>query len=134
MCVRAYLVQLERSSSFIRIKWIKHALAHSFEVHIRANFYSSPWRIWRVHIPFMKAKITVLGLIMSFPPYLRSVIIRFPFTCSVMQFDLELFSIQDKAYIMQPWLQIAPNDSSWLKWLQITTNGCKWLKTASKRF
>ena len=27
----AYFVQLERSSSYILIKWIKHALAHSFE-------------------------------------------------------------------------------------------------------
>ena len=40
-CVRAYFVQLERSSSFILIKGIKHALAPSFELHIRANFYTT---------------------------------------------------------------------------------------------
>ena len=40
-CVRPYFVQLERLSSFIQIKWIKHALAHSVELHIRANFYST---------------------------------------------------------------------------------------------
>ena len=37
LAVRAYFVQLERSSSFIQIQWIKHALAHSFELQIRAN-------------------------------------------------------------------------------------------------
>ena len=41
MCVRAYFVQLERLSSFTQIKWIKQALAHSVEVHIRANLYST---------------------------------------------------------------------------------------------
>ena len=34
-------VQLEISSSFLQIKWIKPALAHSYELHIRANFYST---------------------------------------------------------------------------------------------
>ena len=77
----AYFVQLERSSSFIRIKWIKHALAHSFELQVRANFYSTLGGIWRVYIPsllFMGAKMSVLGLIISFLPYLRSAMVRFP--------------------------------------------------------
>ena len=40
-CVRAYFVQLERLSSFILMKWIKYALTHLFELHIRAKFYST---------------------------------------------------------------------------------------------
>ena len=39
----AYFEQLERLSSFTQIKWIKHALAHSVELHIRANLYSTSW-------------------------------------------------------------------------------------------
>jgi hypothetical protein len=50
-CVRAYFVQLERLSSFIQIKWIKHALAHLFGLHIKDNFYSTSGGIWRVYIP-----------------------------------------------------------------------------------
>ena len=50
-CVRAYFVQLERLSSFIQIKWIKHALAHSFELHFRDNLYSTSGGIWRLYIP-----------------------------------------------------------------------------------
>ena len=49
MCYfRAYFVQLERLSSFIQNKLIKHALAHSFELHIGVNFYSTSGGIWRV--------------------------------------------------------------------------------------
>ena len=76
----AYFVQLKRLSSFIGIKLIKHTLAHSFKLHIRANFHSTLGGIWRVYIPskpFMGPKMNVLGLIMSFPPYLRSAIVRF---------------------------------------------------------
>ena len=78
----AYFAQLERSSSFIRIEWIKHALAHSFELQIRSNFYSTLRDKWRVYIPsylFMGAKMSVLGLIMSFLPYLKSAMVQFPF-------------------------------------------------------
>ena len=31
------------------IKWIKYALAHSFKLHFRANFYSTSGGIWRIH-------------------------------------------------------------------------------------
>ena len=31
------------------IKWIKHALAHSFQLDIRSSFYSTSGGIWRVH-------------------------------------------------------------------------------------
>ena len=58
---------------------IKHALTHSFYLHIRANFYSISGGIWRVYIPckpFMGAKLSVLGLIMSFSPYPRSVMVE----------------------------------------------------------
>ena len=60
---------MKRSSSFILIKWIKHALVHSSERHIRANFYSTSGGICRVNIlrqPFMEAKLVVLGLILVF--------------------------------------------------------------------
>jgi hypothetical protein len=76
----AYFVQLERLSSFIWIKWIKHTLAQSFKLHIRANFHTTLGGVWRVfipHKPFMGPGMSVLGLIMSFPPYLRSAMVRF---------------------------------------------------------
>ena len=59
----AYFVQLERSSSFTQIKWIKHALAHSVDLHIRPNLYSTFGEIRRVYIlnlTFMGAKMSVL--------------------------------------------------------------------------
>ena len=76
-----YFVQLKRLSSFIPIKGIKHALAHSFELHIRANFLNTSGGYEEYIIqsnPFMAAKKSVLGLIMSFPPYLRYAMARFP--------------------------------------------------------
>ena len=59
----------------------KHVLTHSFELHLRNNFYSTSGGLWRVYIlskPFMVAKISVLGLILSSYPYLRSEMVRFP--------------------------------------------------------
>ena len=56
-------------------------MSHLFELYIRANFYSTSEAIWRVHIliyPFIGANICVLGLIMAFPAYLRSAMVRFP--------------------------------------------------------
>ena len=53
----------------------KHALAHSFDPHLRANFLSTSRGIWIVLILSLlsiAAKISVLGLIMSSFPYLRS--------------------------------------------------------------
>ena len=78
---KGQIVQVERSSSFILIKLIKHALANSCELHIRANFYSTLGGIWRVYIlskTFMGAKLSVLILITCFPPYLRSAMVWFP--------------------------------------------------------
>ena len=49
--LRAYLVQLEWLSLFIWIIWTKHALAHLFELYIRANIYSTSGGMWGVYIP-----------------------------------------------------------------------------------
>ena len=46
-----------------------------------ANLYSTSGGICRVYMqskPFMGAKISVLGLILYFPPYLRSAMVWFP--------------------------------------------------------
>ena len=44
MCAKVCFVKLEKLSLFIQTKWIKHTLAHKFQLNLRANFYStSTW-------------------------------------------------------------------------------------------
>ena len=59
----------------------KYSLTHSFKLHLRANFQSTLGGSSRVYIQsklFMAAQMSVLGLILSFYPYLRSAMVRFP--------------------------------------------------------
>ena len=71
-----------REVVFIHVDQVdKHALSHLFELHNRANLYSTSGGIWRVYLqskPFTGANMSVLRLIMTFSPYLRSAMVQFP--------------------------------------------------------
>ena len=116
-CVRSYFVQLERSSSFFQIEQIKHALAHLFELHIKANFYSTSGctgaygeNIYRVS-SLREPELVCYWLIISFSPYLSSAMVRFPFEIhSLLQF-CHVFTLLYALLVFPPPCFIAKTDN-----------------------
>ena len=82
--------------------WLKYALAHIFQIHIRANFWCTLWDIWIVEILCLLSMASRMTTNTVFFPYLRSAMGQFPYIHSSQNPFSAMYSIPHLNWQLPP--------------------------------